>query len=185
MRKVIVLGSVAAVAVLALMYFTAGTQPVTHDCSPAFQTMLSQSIARLEGVQRQVTAATVGEARAANRLQTVDEYTCSGFRTCDAIATCDGNETCDGEITCIYSTCLGAPTCEVTCGQYTTQGGETCDGSATCMEGCAGWPTYFPMETCEGGATCELTCHGFVSCSGCPTGTERTTWGRIKAEFSQ
>lgn len=185
MRKAIVLGSVAALAATGFIMLAAGNELTSHERSPAFEALLREAIARLEGVPQQMTAVTVGEARAEGQLQTVDEYTCSGFRTCDAIATCDGNPTCDGEITCMFSTCLGAATCEHTCGQYTTGGSETCNASATCEEGCPGWPTYFPMETCEGGATCEITCPGYVSCSGCPTGVKQTTWGQMKAQFSQ
>ena len=186
MRKVIVFSCIAAVVALGAFYLKASDGPVSRGDSPAFQELLSQAIARLDGVAEQVTAVSVSEARADGQQQpTVDEYTCIGFRTCDAIATCDGAVTCDGVETCWASTCQGAPTCESTCAQYTTEGEETCDGSGTCEEACPGWPTYFAgWPTCTGEETCAITCIGFVSCSGCSP-TECTTWGQIKAEFGK
>jgi hypothetical protein len=186
MRKVIVLTSIAAVAVLGTMYFGARTEAVKAEDSPAFQTLLTEAIARLEGAAEQVTAISVPDARA-DAMQTVSEYTCSGFRTCDAIPTCDGSYTCNGEETCWASTCTDAATCECGCEQYTLEGGETCDGTATCAEGCPGWPTYFAgWPTCMGEPTCALTCPGYVSCAGGgASGVESTTWGQIKTEFTQ
>lgn len=185
MRKVIVLTTVAAIAVLGTIYFGARTEPVTSEDSPAFQALLNTAIARLEGAAEQVTAVSVSDVRA-EAMQTIAEFTCIGFRTCDAIVTCDGSYTCDGEETCWASTCTAAPTCECGCEQYTLEGGETCDGMETCMEGCPGWPTYFPgWPTCTGEVTCAFTCPGFVSCSGGPSAVESTTWGLIKTEFTR
>lgn len=185
MRKAIVLVTVAAVAAVCAIYYGGSREPATAEDSPAFQALLNTAIARLEGAAEQVTAISVADARA-DAMQTVDEYTCSGFRTCDAIPTCDGTVTCDGEETCWASTCTGAATCICPCEQYTLEGGETCDGSPTCMEGCAGWPTYFPgWPTCTGEATCAFTCPGFVSCSGGFSAVESTTWGLLKTEFTQ
>ena len=186
MKKVIVLTTVAAVAVLGLIYSGAVRRPVATEDSPAFQALLNTAIARLEGAAEQVTAVSVSDVRA-EAMQTIDDYTCTGFRTCDAIPTCDGSYTCDGEETCWASTCLAAPTCECGCEQYTLMGGPTCDGTSTCMEGCAGWPTYFPgWPTCTGEATCAFTCPGYVSCSGGGTSAvESTTWGLIKTEFTR
>jgi hypothetical protein len=189
MKKVIVLASVLALAVLGSIYIPDRTAPVSSEDSPAFRTLLGQAIARLEGAPQKITAASVGAgvAHAGDRTPTVDEYTCSGFRTCDFIFTCDGTYTCDGEETCWASTCVQAPTCECGCEQYTLEGGETCDGTDTCTEGCPGWPTYFPgWPTCTGEATCAFTCPGYVSCSGGgATQCERTTWGQLKEEFSE
>ena len=183
MRKAIAVGTIAAVAVVGLVYLTTRTEPVVADGSPAFQALLIEAIARLEGVSEQLTTASVPEARA-DAMQTIDEYTCSGFRTCDAIATCDGSATCDGEETCWFSTCVSAPTCECPCEQYTLEGGETCDGTSTCQAGCPGWPTYFAgWPTCTGEATCVFTCPGFVSCAGGASGVESTTWGQIKTQY--
>jgi ferredoxin len=193
MRRVIVLGSIASIVVLSVVYLAGQRQATSTEDSPAFQALLSQAIARLESTPQQITAATVAEARAEDPLATVDAYTCSGFRTCDYIVTCDGTATCDGEVTCWWSTFWdgSCPTCNGVvpdCCEdpYTMQGGVTCDGEATCKEGCAGWPTYFPMTTCDGSATCALTCPDFVSCNAAgPSATERTTWGRVKAEFAE
>ena len=189
MRKAIVFALLVVVAAVVYLNFIDDADRSAHDASPAFQVMLDQAVDRLEGVPERITATAVAEAQA-EPLATA-EYTCSDFRTCDAIATCDGSvqPTCDGEITCDYSTCEGALTCTNTCEQYTIGEGPTCDGSATCAEGpCPGWPTYDGFNpTCVGGPTCEPegTCLGFVSCSGCGTATERTTWGEIKAKFGK
>jgi hypothetical protein len=175
--------SLLVVVVVVAICLHAPSEPAAPGASPAFQALLGQAIAGLEGITQQVTAVSVPATHAGPQAATIDEYTCMGFRTCDALQTCDGTATCDGETTCWASTCQGAPTCETTCAQYTTDGSETCSGSATCEEGCPGWPTYFPgWETCTGGPTCEYTCLGFVSCSGC-NAIERTTWGAIKAGF--
>ena len=186
MRKWIVLGTVALAAVIAGQYATGSHTPVTHQGSPAFQALLDDAIARLEGAAEQVTAISVTDARA-DAMQTMGIYTCVDFRTCDAIATCDGSHTCDGEETCWASTCADVPTCECGCEQYTLEGGFTCDGTATCHEDCPGWPTYLPTwPTCEGGHTCVFTCPPFVSCSGGgASGVESTTWGQVKTDFSQ
>jgi hypothetical protein len=187
MRLAIALGCVAVLAVLGMTY-SVPTQTVSHQGSPAFQTLLGQAIARLEGAPQRITAASVGVgvANADDATATVDEYTCEGFRTCDARETCNGSLTCDGEVTCWASTCDTAPTCECDCLQYTLQGCPTCDGTDTCMEGCAGWPTYYPdWPTCAGEPTCNFTCPGYVSCSGGPSGTDRTTWGDLKMEFAE
>jgi len=185
MRKAIIIASALTVVFFALVHLNA-PQEIAPIESPAFKSMLGQAIDRLEGITEQVSAVSVPATQAAPQAPTIDEYTCTGFRTCDALPTCDGNVTCDGEITCWASTCLASPTCDTTCEQYTTDGASTCDGSATCEEACAGWPTYFVgTETCAGGPTCEITCPGFVTCSGCaPNAIERTTWGAIKAEFT-
>ena len=184
MRRAVALGSLITVTVLVLIGLHAPPEPAATGDSPAFETLLSQAIARLDGISQQVAATSIAATHAGPQVPTVDEYTCSGFRTCDALPTCDGNQTCDGEITCWNSTCLSAPTCQPTCEQYTTDGSSSCNGSSTCAEGCAGWPTYHAQtETCLDGATCELTCTGYVTCSGCPNAIERTTWGAIKAGF--
>ena len=183
MRKVIVLGSLIGVVVLASVLLNAPPEKAAHGGSPAFESLLGEAIARLEGFSERVSAASVPATHAGVQAPTVDEYTCSGFHTCRALPTCDGNATCDGEITCWSSTCLAAPTCETTCELYTRDQSETCDGGATCAEGCPGWPTYHELtETCLGGPTCEVTCTGFITCSGC-VAIERTTWGAIKADF--
>ncbi len=186
MRKAIVLGCIAAVAALGALYVMVPSEPGGNGDSPAFQALLGQAVDRLDGVAQQVTAVSAPEVLADPQVPTVDEYTCAGFRTCDAIPTCDGTTTCEGEITCWASTCLANDTCQETCDQYTTEpGAASCDGSATCTEGCPGWPTYHgAIQTCEGGPTCELTCIGYVTCSGCVS-TERTTWGSIKAGFTE
>ena len=186
MRKAIVSCCIVALAALGALYVTVPSEPGGNGDSPAFQALLDDAITRLDGVAEQVTAVSAPEALAEGQQPTVDDYTCAGFRTCDAIATCDGNPTCEGEITCWASTCLQAPTCESTCGQYTTEPGvPTCVGGPTCEEACPGWPTYHELtETCQGGPTCEATCVGFVTCSGCVS-TDRTTWGSIKAELGK
>jgi hypothetical protein len=177
---------VIVIAGAVCMHLVGRAERPAHQASPAFKAMLSQAVDKLEGVPQQITATTVPEAQAEPQVPTVDEYTCSGFRTCDALPTCDGSaHTCDGEITCDYSTCTGSLTCVETCFNITIEGGETCDGSTTCAEGCAGWPTYDGFNpTCVGGPTCEITCPGFVACSGCPSATERTTWGEVKVRFT-
>jgi hypothetical protein len=185
MKKAIAVASIAAVVALGAVYMGARTEAVKAGDSPAFQALLNEAIARLEGAAEQVTAISASDVRA-DAMQTVSEYTCQGFRTCDAIATCDGTPTCDGEETCWASTCAAAPTCECGCEQYTLEGGETCDGTSTCEEGCAGWPTYFAgWPTCMGEPTCAYTCPGYVSCSGGFSAVESTTWGKIKVGFSR
>ena len=184
MRRVLIIGSLFAVAVLVSISLNAPSEPASTSGSPAFQSLLGQAIARMNAVPERVAEVSVSATHAGPRAATVDEYTCSGFHTCDAMATCDGNPTCDGEITCWCSTCMSAPTCEETCELYTRDQSETCSGSPTCAEGCPGWPTYHGLTpTCVGGPTCELTCTGFITCSGC-VAIERTTWGFIKAEFA-
>jgi hypothetical protein len=181
LRKAIALGSVFVLLVLVSVCLHA-PESDAPDGSPAFRSMLNQAIDRLEKTSQRITAATVPVAHALT--PTVDEYTCSGFRTCDAMQTCDGTITCDGEITCWASTCLENVTCQTTCELYTRDQSETCEGGPTCEEACPGWPTYFPgLQTCDGAPTCELTCPGFITCSGC-VATERTTWGSIKADFA-
>lgn len=184
MRKALVIGSVFALVVLALVTLHAPREDATGG-SPAFEAMLSQAVDRLESTSQRVVAASVPATQAGSPAlaPTIDEYTCGGFRTCDDMQTCDGSATCDGEITCWASTCLDNVTCQSTCELYTRDQSETCEGGATCQEGCPGWPTYFPgIQTCDPGPTCEITCPGFVTCSGCAA-IEQTTWGAIKAKF--
>jgi hypothetical protein len=185
MRIGIVIGSVFAVLVVALVGMHAPREDATVG-SPAFHSMLSQALDRLQATSQHVAAATLPATQAGGlpaMAPTIDEYTCGGFRTCDAIQTCDGTLTCDGEITCWASTCLENVTCQSTCELYTRDMSETCEGGATCQEGCPGWPTYFAgLQTCDPGPTCEITCPGFITCSGCAA-IEQTTWGAIKAKF--
>lgn len=207
MRSVIVLVSVAALVVLGSVCFMTRMQPVSHDGSPTFQMLLSEAIARLEGVPEQITAASVAEAHAEAAVEMTmfgyetcthpgcleftfeettptcyvddptcdDKITCMRFYTCDSYFTCHGEETCDGCETCWNSTCDRpemtcdcSETCDETdpdCTPYTFEGHYTCDGQLTCYVGqtCAGWPE------------CGLN----------PSGTDRTTWGEIKMEFSE
>jgi len=183
-RKVVVIASVFAVLGLVSICLHA-PESAAPSGSPAFQSMLGQAIDRLGGASQRVTTATVPAAHAGPKVPTIDEYTCSGFRTCDEMQTCDGNPTCDGEITCWASTCLDHETCQSsTCQLYTRDQSETCQGGPTCEEACPGWPTYFPgAQTCDGAPTCALTCPGFITCSGC-VAIRKTTWGAIKAEFA-
>jgi len=117
--------------------------------------------------------------------------TCARFYTCDAQSTCHGEETCDGLFTCWSSTCDGAGlTCDGTpdCCRpaYTFQGNYTCDGTETCQMTCGSWPTCDGSTTCEGGDTCHDTCTGWPACyQGQASGTDRTTWGRVKMVFEE
>lgn len=183
MRKAIIIGPAIAVLVFVSICLHA-PESAAPNGSPAFQSMLGQAIALLEGASQRVTAASVPATHAGPQVPTIDEYTCSGFRTCSDFQTCDGSVTCDGEITCWSSTCLGHETCQSTCVLYTRDTSGTCQGGPTCEEACAGWPTYFVgSQTCDGAATCEVTCPGFITCSGCAA-IEQTTWGSIKAKFA-
>ena len=207
MRKVIVLGCLAVALALAGTYLTGRTGFESHNDSPAFQALLSEAIARLDVVPQEITAITVGQAQAEPAqpdetmygYQTCDsdhtecfdytydpsqptcdpgivtcdaQITCSRFYTCDSQYTCHGEETCDGHFTCWFSTCEapgatydGSPTCYPVCDEYTFQGNYTCDGTETC-----GW-----LQTCD----------GWPECGGNPSGTETTTWGRLKASFAE
>jgi hypothetical protein len=120
--------------------------------------------------------------------------TCSRFYTCDSQYTCHGEATCDGYYTCWSSTCIDAETCDGTpdCCQppYTFQGNFTCDGTPTCHLTCGneGWPTCGTagLPTCDGTDTCDDTCDGWLGCfNGGPSGSDRTTWGQLKKDFSE
>jgi len=215
MRVAIVLGSIVALAALGSFYFSARTSPAGHEGSPAFQALLEESIARLEGVTTQITSASVADAHAEVQQETFTGgitcagamtcfgydtctrpecwdwtydpsaptcepgvvtcdavITCTRFYTCDSQYTCHGESTCNGCYTCWFSTCDqpgatydGTDTCYPVCQEYTFQGNFTCDGTETCgwLQTCAGWP----------------------ECGGNPSGTERTTWGQLKMEFSE
>jgi hypothetical protein len=130
MRKVIVLGSVVALVALSTSYLASRTEPVSHENSPAFQALLTEAVAGLEGVPTQISATSVAEARAEGQLATT-EYRCGytaagnthdGTPTCTGQYTCDDSETCfaDGW-TCYNSTCSDfAQTCDGTFGCYQT-----------------------------------------------------------------
>jgi hypothetical protein len=120
--------------------------------------------------------------------------TCSRFYTCDSQYTCHGEETCNGTFTCWSSTCADAQTCDGTaqcCNPaYTFQGNYTCDDSPTCHTTCGaeGWPTCSAvgLPTCDGNETCHNTCDGWLGCvNGQPSGSDRTTWGGMKKQFSE
>lgn len=224
MRRVTVLASVAALATLGAIVLGAQTQPVSHQESPAFQALLNEAIARLEGVAEEITAVSVGVAHAGSKEYTIDA-TCDGTATCDGapgcefatiygmytcdrdnpncweltydptVPTCDpGIATCDAAITCTrYYTCDSQFTChgEETCdGNYTCWNStcdeplQTCDGSITCtgIPDCDPY-TFQGNYTCDGTSTCHTTCEGWPDCG--PTGTERTTWGKIKMDFAE
>jgi len=247
MKRAIILSSLLAIAVLGSVYWTARVEPASHDGSPAFQALLDEAIARLEGATQEVTKATVGEAHAEAQQYTMSGATCDGtetcdgspgceyetvygqftcdrdhpdcweltydptvptcdpglvtcdasatcarFYTCDSQFTCHGEPTCDGSDTCWNSTCDeplqtcdGSITCTggLECDPYTFQGNYTCDGTETCHSTCAGWPTCDGGPTCDGTDTCDNTCDGWPGCG--PTGTDRTTWGGVKKEFSE
>jgi len=204
MRKVIGLGLVVAV-ILVSAIFLARNEPASHESSPAFQALLSEAIARLEGVPQQITATSVAEAKAGPAQETMygqltctlpecvdytyygqytcegeptcdDKWTCERFYTCDSYYTCHGEVTCNGCWTCWFSTCEDSMM--------------TCDGSwNTCdftSPDCFEW-TYQGWYTCDGTWTCgvAMTCAGWPECGGGPSGTERTTWGKLKAVFRE
>jgi hypothetical protein len=194
---------VVAVVGLAGFHLAGRGDPISHEESPAFQALLNQAIARLEGVPEQITAVTVGEAQAAPAQETVypgltcdravcTEYTFDGAYTCFSEPTCDDKFTCERFYTCdSYYTCHGEVTCNGcwTCWFSTCEDSlMTCDGSwYTCdfaNPDCFEW-TYQGWFTCDGTWTCgvAMTCAGWPECGGSPSGTERTTWGRVKEVF--
>ncbi len=208
MKKVIVVGCIAVVLALGSVYLTGRTNTATQDDSPAFRALLDEAIARLDGVPEQITATTVADAQASPQqpdptmygyetcerdntdcidltydpsaptcepgLVTCDaSVTCSRFYTCDSQYTCHGEETCNGCFTCWFSTCEnpgatfdGSPTCVgAGCMEYTFQGNYTCDGTDTCTKG--------------------QTCDGWPECGGGLSAVEKTTWGSLKATYSE
>jgi hypothetical protein len=203
MSKAIMVGCLVGGVVLLATIFAGRPHTASHHTSPAFQALLDEAIARLEGVPQDITAATVGEAQAGPAQETMfgsltctrpecvsytfdgaytcfseptcdDKFTCERFYTCDSYYTCHGEVTCNGCWTCWYSTC--------------DQPEMTCDGSwMTCdyaNPDCIEW-TYQGWYTCDGTFTCgvAMTCAGWPECGGGPSGTERTTWGRTKSLF--
>jgi hypothetical protein len=208
MRKVIVLGCVVVALALAGTYLTGRTGFESHSDSPAFQALLGEAIARLDGVPQEITAITVGEAQAEPAQPDVTMYT---YPTCDRDDTeCfdytydPSQPTCDpGIFTCdVGVTCSRFYTCD---SQYTCHGEETCDGCWTCWYSTCDAPaatydgsvtcTYPPCVeytfqgnyTCDGTITCEwqATCAGWPECGGNPSPTNATTWGRLKASFAE
>jgi hypothetical protein len=208
MKRAIVLGSVAAALVLGGAYLAGRTSSVAHEGSPAFQALLSEAIARLDGVQQEVVATTVGEAQAAAKqpdptmygfptcdrdntdcielTYDVSEPTCeAGMITCDAAVTCSRFYTCDSQYTCHgEETCNGCFTC-----WYSTceNPGATFDASPTCTgAGCIEY-TFQGTYTCDGTETCGKgqTCDGWPECGGGPSAVETTTWGSLKATYAE
>ncbi len=182
MRKAIILGSLLALAVTGSFLLTDRTHPTAHAGSPAFQSLLSDAISRLEGVTQEIVATSVSEAQAAGKQATVyGEITCdrdntecwdltydAGSPTCEAsIATCDATETCSRFYTCDSQyTCHGEVTCDGkdTCWNSTCdQEYMTCDGSETCDAACVQY-TYQGNYTCDGTITCHETCSGWPNC---------------------
>jgi hypothetical protein len=204
MRKAIVLGCAAVALALGGICLTGGNS-VSHDDSPAFQALLDEAIARLDGVPQEIVATTVADAQAQPNPDptmygyftcdrdntdcldltydpsaptctaadlTCDAFiTCARFYTCDSQYTCHGEETCNGCYTCWFSTCDapgatydGIVTCDANCPEYTFQGNYTCDSTPTCGFG--------------------QTCDGWPECGG-SSAVERTTWGSLKADFSE
>ena len=205
MRKVIVLGCVAVVLALGAVYLTGRTGSAAHDDSPAFQALLDEAIARLDGVPQEIKAVTVADAKAGPAQPDVTMY---GYMTCDrdqtecfdytynqSEPTCDpGIVTCDAQITCsrFYTcdsqyTCHGEETCNgcYTCWFSTCEApGATYDGSPTCYPVCDEY-TFQGNYTCDGTTTCmwQQTCDGWPECGGNPSANEKTTWGILKAIF--
>ncbi len=182
MRKATVLG-LLLLAVAGSFFLAGRTDPVTHASSPAFQSLLSEAITRLEGVTEEITATSVGVAHAADKQPTVyGEPTCDrddtqcwdltydpASPTCEAsMATCDATETCSRFYTCDSQyTCHGEATCDgsATCWNSTCDEPQmTCDGSSpTCDASC----TPYTMQgnyTCDGTPTCHMTCAGWPNC---------------------
>jgi hypothetical protein len=208
MRKVIVLGCVAVALALAGTYLTGRTGFESHSDSPAFQALLGEAIARLDGVPQEITAITVGEAQAEPAQPDVTMYT---YPTCDrddtncfdytydpSQPTCDpGIFTCDTGVTCSrFYTCDSQYTChgEVTCDGCWTCWFSTCDapaatydGSATCTYPPCVEYTFQGNYTCDGTITCEwqATCAGWPECGGNPSPTNATTWGKLKSSFAE
>lgn len=203
MRRAIVAGCVVVAVVSLFAYFAGRSEVDAHDTSPAFQALLGEAIARLEGAPQKITSATVADAQAGPAQETMypgltcdravctsytfdgaytcfseptcdDKFTCERFYTCDSYYTCHGEVTCNGCWTCWFSTCDDSLM--------------TCDGSwYTCdfaNPDCFEW-TYQGWFTCDGSFTCGVaqTCAGWPECGGSPSGTERTTWGRTKSLF--
>ena len=207
MRKAIVLGCVAIALAFGGVYLSGRTGAVSHDGSPAFQALLDEAIARLDGVPQEIIATTVADAQAAppNPEPTMYGYftcdrdntdcieltydasspTCvAGEVTCDAAVTCSRFYTCDSQYTCHgEETCNGCYTCWYsTCDRpgATYDGTETC-GTANCIE-----YTFQGNYTCDGTLTCGYaqTCDGWPECGGGPSAVEQTTWGNLKSIFS-
>ena len=115
MRKAIVIGSIVALAVIAAAHLTGRTALVPHGSSPAFEALLTEAIARLEGATQEITATTVGEAHASGKQ----------FETMAGEPTCYGSPTCDrDQPECWDLTYSGEPTC------YAAEA--TCDATDTC-----------------------------------------------------
>ena len=203
MRKVIVAGCIVTACVLLSVYFVGRPDIDSHDTSPAFQALLDEAIARLEGVPMQITAASVPEAQAGPLQETMygeltctrpecGDYTYDGAYTCEGEATCDDKYTCERFYTCdSYYTCHGEITCNgcYTCWWSTCEDSlMTCDGSFNTCDfsnpDCFEY-TWQGGYTCDGTLTCGYaqTCAGWPECGGGPSATERTTWGRTKSLF--
>ncbi|MCK4548435.1 MAG: hypothetical protein KAW17_13450 [Candidatus Eisenbacteria sp.] len=182
MRKAVVLTSAITLAIVGYACFTGGSQPDNHAGSPAFTALLSEAIARLEGITQEMAATTVGEAQAANKQPTMyGEPTCdrdqtecweltydAGSPTCEAgMATCDATETCSRFYTCDSQyTCHGEATCNgtLTCWNSTCDEPEmTCDETPTCDAACIPY-TMQGNYTCDGTPTCHNTCMGWPGC---------------------
>jgi len=207
MKKAIVLGSVAVALVLGGVYLAHRTEAVSHEESPAFQALLSEAIARLDGVPQEITAVAVADAQAGPQQPDPTMY---GYETCDrdnpdcfdltynqSAPTCDpGIFTCDANITCSrFYTCDSQYTChgEATCNGCWTcwfsgcdAPGATYDGTVTCDANCPEY-TFQGNFTCDQTETCGFgqTCKGWPECGGGPSAVESTTWGQIKADFAQ
>lgn len=199
MRRVMALTFVLAVAALGAVFLNGRTEPVSHKGSPAFQALLTEAIARLEGVTERATVVTVGMAHAGDRPPVDTMYgtptcdrddtncwdltydptsptCCASDLTCDASVTCARFYTCDSQYTCHgEETCDGTWTCWFSGCDVT---GMTYDGSVTCDfagKSCVEY-TYQGNFTCDGTATCHQTCRGWPEC-----GME-TVYGQITCD---
>ena len=204
MRKVIVLGCVTIALALGGIYLSGRTGSVSHDGSPAFQALLDEAIARLDGIPQEITAITVADAYAQPDPTMYGAFTCDrdntdcwdytydetaptcepGIVTCDAAVTCSRFYTCDSQYTCHgEETCNGCNTCWFS---GCTAPGATYDGTVTCDANCPEY-TFQGNFTCDGSMTCGYaqTCDGWPECGGGPSSVDETTWGQIKANFAE